>query len=88
MNAPETANKEELINRISSLSEFAGPLQGLALETSSGLYLELNQPEKALSFLKRASELTDIPPDLRQRISQSLLILDFKYDDTSTSKSE
>ena len=88
MNAPETANKEELINRISSLSEFAGPLQGLALETSSGLYLELNQPGKALSFLKRASELTDIPPDLRQRISQSLLILDFKYDDTSTSKSE
>ena len=88
MNAPETANKEELINRISSLSEFAGPLQGLALETSSGLYLELNQPGKALSSLKRASELTDIPPDLRQRISQSLLILDFKYDDTSTSKSE
>ena len=88
MNAPETSSKEELINRISSLAEFAGPLQGLALETSSGLYLELNQPGKALSFLKRASELTDIPPDLRQRISQSLLILDFKYDDTSTSKSE
>ena len=57
MNAPETANKEELINRISSLSQFAGPLQGLALETSSGLYLELNQPVKRYLFLNEPRNL-------------------------------
>ena len=88
MNAPETKNKNELIDSISSLSEFSGPLQGLALETSAGLYLGLNNPEKAISLLLQASQLTDLSPSLRQRISQSLSILQSNYNHKTSIKSE
>ena len=88
MNAPATANKSELIERISDLSAFVGPLQGLALEISAGLHLELGNPEKALSLLTKASKLTDISPSLRQRISQFLLILQSNYHDVLPTKSE
>lgn len=88
MNAPETKNNSELIDRISSLSEFSGPLQGLALETSAGLYLGLNNPEKAISLLLQASQLTDLSPSLRQRISQSLSILQSNYNHKTSIKSE
>ena len=88
MNAPTTANKSELIDRISTLSAFAGPLQGLALEISAGLHLELGNPEKAVSLLTQASKLTDISPSLRQRISQFLLILQSNYHDVLPTKSE
>lgn len=84
MNAPEAVNKNELIERISGLTEFAGPLQGLALETTAGLYLKLDNPKKAISTLSRASELADISPSLRQRMSQSLLILKSNYGDLSS----
>ena len=84
MNVPETENKSELINRISSLSQFSGPLQGLALETTAGLYLELNEPEKAISSLAQALELTDISPSLRQRISRLLSILQSNYSNLSS----
>ncbi len=84
MNAPEVVNKNELIERISGLAEFAGPLQGLALETTAGLYLKLDNPKKAISTLSRASELADISPSLRQRMSQSLLILKSNYGDLSS----
>ena len=88
MNAPENKNNSELIDRISSLSEFSGPLQGLALETSAGLYLGLNNPEKAISLLLQASQLTDLSPSLRQRISQSLSILQSNYNHKTSIKSE
>ena len=70
MNAPNSADKNALIDRISDISSFAGPLQGLALETSAGLYLELSEADKAVSSLTQASKLSDIPSSLRQRISQ------------------
>ncbi len=88
MNASETRNKSELIDRISSLSQFSGPLQGLALETTAGLYLELDNPGKALSSLVLASDLTDISPSLRQRISRSLSILQSNYGNVSSIQSE
>ena len=88
MNAPENKNNSELIDRISSLSEFSGPLQGFALETSAGLYLGLNNPEKAISLLLQASQLTDLSPSLRQRISQSLSILQSNYNHKTSIKSE
>ena len=88
MNAPENKNNSELIDRISSLSEFSGPLQGLALETSACLYLGLNNPEKAISLLLQASQLTDLSPSLRQRISQSFSILQSNYNHKTSIKSE
>ena len=84
MNAPNSADKNALINRISDISSFAGPLQGLALETSAGLYLELNEADKAVSSLTQASKLSDIPSSLRQRISQSLSIISEKYTDSAS----
>ncbi len=81
MNAPKSADKNVLIERISDISSFAGPLQGLALETSAGLYLELNNTDKAISSLTQASKLSDISSSLRQRISQSLSIIADKYAD-------
>ena len=78
MNAPNSADKNSLIERIADISGFVGPLQGLALETRAGLYLEINKTEKAISSLTQASKLSDIPPSLRQRISQSLSIISDK----------
>ena len=84
MNAPSSADKDALIGRLSSLTAFAGPLQGLALEASAGLYLELNETDNAVSTLTEASKLPDIPPSLRQRISQSLSIISEKYADNTS----
>ena len=84
MNAPNSADKNALIDRISKISGFAGPLQGLALETTAGLYLELNDTDKAISSLTQASKLSDIPSSLRQRISQSLSIISEKYTDSAS----
>ena len=88
MNAPSSVDKNILIGRLSSLSAFPGSLQGLALETSAGLYLELNERDKAISTLTEASKLPDIPSSLRQRISQSLSIISEKYTDNRSVISE
>ncbi|MDC3311795.1 tetratricopeptide repeat protein [Alphaproteobacteria bacterium] len=88
MNAPRSADKNQLINRISALAEFPGPLQGLALETSAGLYLEAGLTNKAIASLTMASSLTEIPASLRQRITQALSILSNKYADISAEKIE
>ena len=83
MNAPNSADKNSLIERIADISAFVGPLQGLALETSAGLYLELNKIDKAISSLTQASKLSDIPPSLQQRISQSLSIISDNHTESS-----
>lgn len=84
MNAPSSLDKNMLIERISDISGFAGPLQGLALEKKAGLHLELNEVDMAISSLTLASELSDIPPSLRQRVAQSLAIISKKYTDRSS----
>ena len=88
MNAPSSVDKNILIGRLSSLSAFPGSLQGLALETSAGLYLELNERDKAISTLTEASKLPDISSSLKQRISQSLSIISEKYTDNRSVISE
>ena len=78
MHAPDSANSDELLNRINPLANSAGPLQGLALEQAAGLSLKKGRIQQAADFLEKITTLNEAPSSLRQRASQLLTIVNSK----------
>ena len=78
MHAPDSANSDELLNRINPLAGSAGPLQGLALEQAAGLSLKKGRIQQAADFLEKITTLNETPSSLRQRASQLLTIVNSK----------
>ena len=75
MHAPENANSDDLLARLSVLTDMAGPLQGLALEQAAGLALKGGRAQDAAAFLEKITTLSEVPSSLRQRASQLLTIV-------------
>ena len=75
MHAPENANSDDLLARLSILTDTAGPLQGLALEQAAGLALKGARAQDAAAFLEKITTLSEVPSSLRQRAAQLLTIV-------------
>ena len=75
MNAPDSRDAKVLNDRIAGLEGAAGPWQAIALELAAGLALRSGDRATALAKYEALAGLADIPPSMRQRVSQMIQIL-------------
>jgi hypothetical protein len=75
MNAPVSRSADELVTRLVVLEGQAGPWQAMALEQAAGLALRTGDRKTAVAKYETLANLSDTPPNVRQRASQMLKIL-------------
>lgn len=75
MNAPADSSVQSLQDRLAPLISAAGTWQGLALEQSASLDLQIGKIDAAKTKLEQIVKLTEIPQSLRQRAQRMLDII-------------
>ena len=75
MVAPEDADLNLLLGRLSDMETLTGPWQAMALETGAGVALRLGDQNLAIAKYKKLAEMNDIPVGMRQRADRILAIL-------------